>query len=100
MIEAGPVRGVLRVTRRYTWPERLAGDAGTRVGAQRIDVVTDLELRAGEDVVRVSASFDNRCRDHRLRAWFPLPAPVEGSRAECAFGVVARGLDAEGGPHE
>ncbi|MDQ1391304.1 MAG: 2-O-(6-phospho-alpha-D-mannosyl)-D-glycerate hydrolase [Acidimicrobiaceae bacterium] len=100
VIEAGPVRGVLRVTRRYTLPERLAGDAGSRVGAQRIDVVTDVELRAGEDVVRVSASFDNRCRDHRLRAWFPLPAPVAGSRAECAFAVVARGLDAEGGPHE
>jgi alpha-mannosidase len=39
-------------------------------------------------------------RDHRLRAHFPLPAPVEGSDAECAFAVVHRGLTAEGGPHE
>jgi mannosylglycerate hydrolase len=98
VIEAGPVRGVLRVTGRYLWPERLAG--GERIGEQRVKVVTDLELRAGEDVVRATTSFDNRCRDHRLRAWFPLPAAAERSRAECAFGVVERGLDAEGGPHE
>jgi alpha-mannosidase len=31
---------------------------------------------------------------------FPLPAPVTASDAECAFSVVHRGLDAEGGPHE
>jgi alpha-mannosidase len=44
--------------------------------------------------------FDNRCRDHRLRAHFPLPARVERSSAECAFAVVDRGLTTEGGPHE
>ena len=37
---------------------------------------------------------------HRLRAHFPLPAPVDGSDAECAFAIVHRGLTAEGGPHE
>ena len=44
--------------------------------------------------------LDNRARDHRLRAHFPLPAPVTGSDAECAFAVVHRGLTAEGGPQE
>ena len=44
--------------------------------------------------------LDHRVRDHRLRAHFPLPAPVDGSDAECAFAVVHRGLTAEGGPHE
>jgi hypothetical protein len=29
-----------------------------------------------------------------------LPSPASGSRAECAFGVVERGLVAEGGPTE
>ena len=43
---------------------------------------------------------DNRSRDHRLRAHFPLPSPAAGSRAECAFGTVERGLAAEGGPTE
>jgi hypothetical protein len=98
VIEAGPVRGVVRLRATYLWPDRLAGDA--RTGERSVEVVTDLELRAGEDVVRVTTSFDNRCRDHRVRAWFPLPEPAAGSRAECAWAVVERGLDAEGGPHE
>ena len=50
--------------------------------------------------MRVQTTLDNRCRDHRLRSWFPLPRPAEVSRAECAFAVVERGLTAEGGPHE
>src|SRR5207248_2868003 len=36
------------------------------------------------------------CRDHRLRALFRLPAPAATSRAECAFGIVERGLETEG----
>jgi alpha-mannosidase len=51
-------------------------------------------------LVRVTTTFDNTCRDHRLRAWFPLPAPATTSTAECAFAVVERGLTAEGGPSE
>ena len=98
VVQPGPVLGRLRVHRVFRWPARLVD--GARVGGERVDVVTDLELRAGEDVVRVTTSFDNRCRDHRLRALFPLRSPARRSRAECAFGIVERGLDAEGGPHE
>ncbi|HEX3539732.1 MAG TPA: glycoside hydrolase family 38 C-terminal domain-containing protein [Acidimicrobiales bacterium] len=96
--EAGPVRGVIRVTRSYRWPDHLAG--GSRAGEQPTAVVTDLELRAGEELLRVTTSFDNRSRDHRLRAWFPLPTAADHSQAECAFAVVTRGLSAEGGPQE
>ena len=42
-----------------------------------------------------TASATTVCAAH-----FPLPAPVDGSDAECAFAVVHRGLTAEGGPHE
>jgi len=98
VVEAGPVRGMLRITSSYLWPKRLAGDG--RVGEQEVEVTTDLELRVAEEVVRVTTAFDNRCRDHRVRAWFRLPAVAEGSRAECAFATVERGLEAEGGPHE
>ena len=59
-----------------------------------------LELRTGERFLRVRLELDHHVRDHRLRAHFPLPAPVAGSDAECAFAVVHRGLTAEGGPHE
>jgi hypothetical protein len=96
--ERGPVRGRLRIERSYRWPARV--DAGARTGEREVSVTTEVELRAGEEIVRLTTSLDNTCRDHRLRAWFPLPRQAEKSRAECAFGVVERGLTAEGGPHE
>ncbi len=85
VIEAGPLRGRLR----------LRHDAGADL---RVETV--LELRAGERLVRVETTVDNRRRDHRLRAHVGLPAPTDRSEAECAFAIVARGLTAEGGPTE
>lgn len=98
LLEHGPVRGRLRVTRSYRWPAKI--EDGRRVGSEAIEVITDLELHAGEQMVRVETRFDNRCRDHRLRAWFPLPRRAASSEAECAFAVVRRPLVAEGGPGE
>jgi hypothetical protein len=100
VVESGPLRGRLRVVRRYAWPDHEAD--GTRAGATRdVDVTTTLEVRAGERAVRVTTSFVNPARDHRLRAHFPVPGgPAATSVAECAFGIVERGLDAEGGPTE
>ncbi|HEV3401247.1 MAG TPA: glycoside hydrolase family 38 C-terminal domain-containing protein, partial [Acidimicrobiales bacterium] len=98
VVEAGPLRAALSVTRTLAWPERVVG--GARTGQRAVEIVTRLELHAGERLVRVTTSFDNHCRDHRLRSWFPLPERATSSRAECAFAVVERGLTAEGGPHE
>ena len=98
LIESGPVRGRLRVTCRYSWPAGLVD--GQRAGARPAEVVTDLELRAGERMVRVETRFDNPVRDHRVRVLFPLPERADRSRAECAFATVTRGLQGEGGPDE
>jgi hypothetical protein len=92
--EAGPLRARLRITANYRWPSR---DGGALVD---VDVATVLELHAGERLVRVTTEWDNRCRDQRVRAWFPLPAAADRSRAECAFAIIERGLSAEGGPTE
>ncbi len=100
VIERGPVRGIVAVDRTYVWPERVDDSTGTRVGERTVVVRSLLELHAGERLVRVTTSFDNHVRDHRLRAWFPLGERVDASRAECAFAVVERGLSAEGGPSE
>jgi hypothetical protein len=89
LLEPGPVRGRLRVIRTYRWN---SGPA--------VDVETVLEVCAGEPLVRITTSFDNTCRDHRLRAHVPLPAPASETEAECAFAVVRRGRVAEGGPQE
>lgn len=100
VLESGPVRGIVAIDRTYTWPERLDDATGERVGARTTVVRTLVELHAGERLVRLTTSFDNASRDHRLRTWFPLPEPATSSRAECAFAVVERGLEAEGGPSE
>ena len=94
--ERGPVRARAVITARYTWPERVEGHHGKRVGSRALDVTTTVELRADEQLVRVHTSFVNPCRDHRLRVHMPLPEPATTSRAECAFDVVERGLTAEG----
>ena len=103
-VESGPVRAQLRVERDFLWPEGAIGDerrcTARHENARKIHVATTLELRLDERFVRVHTEFDNRSRDHRLRAHFPLPATVAGSDAECAFAVVRRGLDAEGGLQE
>ncbi len=99
VVERGPVRARVAITARYLWPARTRGLA-RREGEVPHEVRTVVELRAGERAARVEVRLDNRSRDHRLRAHFPLPAPAIGSRADCAFGPVERGLVAEGGPTE
>ena len=51
--------------------------------SQAVEVRTTLELRAGDDLVRVHVELDNHgVRDHRLRVAFPLPerAALVGGR--------------------
>ncbi len=93
-----PLRGALRVDAIYRWPTRIV--EGRRVGDETIAVTTTLTLDAGASFVSVEHHLDNRSQDHRLRAWFAMPEPATHSSAECAFAVVERGLDAEGGPTE
>lgn len=101
--ERGPMRGSLVVDAEYVLPESVAPRPdGTweRTGEVVQPVRTTLELRAGEPFVRVTTELDHVARDHRLRVHLPLPHRATGSRAECAYGVVERGLWAEGGPNE
>jgi len=91
LLEHGPLRGRLRIVATYRWPERLGGPLVDT------DVTTTLEVRAGEAFVRVETGWNNRTRDQRVRAMFPLLEPATTSRAECVFAVVERGLEAEGG---
>lgn len=100
VVEEGPVRAALDVVRTYRWPAAAVGLDARSDDEVTTEVTTRLELHADEAFVRVTTTFDNAARDHRLRAWFPLPERATASRAECAFAVVERGLVAEGGPTE
>jgi mannosylglycerate hydrolase len=98
--ERGPVRAVISLAARYTWPDYVDGMTRSRTGEVTVDVTTDVEVRADERIVRVTTRFVNPASDHRLRVHLPLPEPAPGSDAECAFAVVHRGLEAEGRPDE
>jgi len=98
LLEDGPLRARMRVTRVYDWPVALSGDRDRR-GERRVatPVETLVEVRAGEPFVRVSVSFLNQSADHRLRWHVPLPEPATGSASAGQFAVTTRGLTAEGG---
>ncbi len=100
VVERGPVRATVQIDAMFTWPEALDPSCSKRTGSARVAVVTLLELRAGDRLLRVTTSFVNPARDHRLRVHFPLPSPARCSVAGDAFGQVERGLDAEGRSEE
>jgi hypothetical protein len=100
VVEEGPARAGLRITTEYRWPADAEVASSTRRGECRATVTTTLELHAEERAVKVTTSFVNPARDHRLRVHFPLPEPAPVSVAGTAFGSVTRGLTAEGRPDE
>ncbi|MFG2939949.1 hypothetical protein [Streptomyces sp. NPDC048282] len=99
LLEAGPLRARLLVTRVYDWPEALSAEDRDRRAARTVPtpVETLVEVCAGEPFVRVSTAFLNRSADHRLRLHVPLPRPVTTSASAGQFAVTERGLTAEGG---
>jgi mannosylglycerate hydrolase len=94
--ERGPVRVSATCTTTYLWPEYVDGATQTRTGEKTVEVTTTLQIRADDPVVRVSTSFVNSSRDHRVRIHLPLPVAANHSVAECAYATVERGLTAEG----
>ena len=64
---------------------------------EHTEVVTEVELRAGEPFLRVAVTFENRSDDHRVRFHAPLPRAAAVSHAEGQFAVVERSASGEGG---
>ncbi|MGH9064093.1 MAG: alpha-mannosidase, partial [Acidimicrobiales bacterium] len=99
--DAGPLCGELAVTRTYRWPAALDPGGRERSG-QRVPVTVAMavSVRAGEPFARIALSFDNPCRDHRLRIHLPLCRRAASSSAEGQFAVVERGGPVEEGHGE
>lgn len=98
----GPLGAGFRIVRRYSIPSCVDASTGRRSAEGSVHLVVEelLELWAGEPFLRVTTYFRNEALDHRLRMHFPLPFKPEGSHGAGAYHVVARALEAEGGPHE
>lgn len=85
------VRGSLRLPAALT--ETRQTRASERVAC---DVISTVRLMPHARRVELSVTFENRARDHRLRAVFPTGfSSVTHSTAETAFGVIERPTEPE-----
>jgi alpha-mannosidase len=91
LLEEGPVRATLRVTREYGLPAACT-DARDARSPEYVTcrVVSDVTLAACARRVEIRTTVDNQARDHRLRAHFPVPFDAEAADAEGVFEVRRR----------
>ncbi len=91
LLEAGPARATLRVTREWALPSSLTEDRlGRSPDYVPVAIHSDVTLAAGARRIDIRTHFVNPACDHRLQATFPLGAPIVHSSAESVFEVVDR----------
>lgn len=98
VLEHGPLRGRIRISRRYEVPRGL--DAQRRRLGETVptEVDTIIELREGEGFLRVTFELTNPAKDHRLRVLVPTGGhALASSRSAGQYGVTVRGREGEGG---
>ncbi|MFA6948345.1 MAG: glycoside hydrolase family 38 C-terminal domain-containing protein, partial [Eubacteriales bacterium] len=54
------------------------------------EITTTVTLERGCPMVKLTSSFDNRCRDHRLRMLFPADLVCDTHKADSMFEIVRR----------
>jgi len=91
LVEAGPWRATFRADLEWSLPEGLAPDRLSR-SDKRVPcpLTTYVTLHHDSPRLEMRTVFDNRARDHRLRAVFPTDLEARFSYADTAFGVVER----------
>lgn len=96
-IEHGPLRGRLSIDREYHVPVGLTNNRRS-TKTVTLAVTTEIELRSGENFLRVSVDYVNTASNHRLRLLVPLEnAHYETSVSAGQYGVTTRAREAEGG---
>ena len=60
-----------------------------------LKIVSLIKLRKNAGAVEIKTSFDNRCRNHRLRAMFPTGIRADNACAENVFDVMERRIAAD-----
>ena len=91
IVEEGPVRATLRVTRTYSLPKSCAESRGER-SSETVScmVASDVSLTADGRRVEIGTTVENTARDHRLRVLFPVPFVADVAEAEGVFDVTRR----------
>jgi mannosylglycerate hydrolase len=91
LAEAGYASATLRIDLDWSLPAGLSEDRLSRSADYLVTrISTFVTLAAGLPRVEIATEWDNRVRDHRLRALFPLGAPIAVAHAEGHFDVLTR----------
>ena len=100
VVESGPVRAAVRITRTYRVPASLAADRQKR-SRQKVDcrVVTDVSLIMETPGLYFYTVVDNRACDHRLRAHFPVSFQARECRVDGHFAVLSRPIQPPAGDY-
>jgi mannosylglycerate hydrolase len=107
LVQSGPLLSRYRITHKLQIPEKLdegKGDDVRRLDAEGDDasrsqnsrelvVSSEITLRKNAECVEVKTTFDNSCKDHRLRVMFPTNLNAAVSSAEEPFDVVDRTIE-------
>ena len=107
LAQAGPLVATYRVDQTLDVPahlieghgndvRRLDGDGDCASRSEQtlpLRITSEVTLGKGGRCVEIVTRFDNRCRDHRLRAMFPTRLDAATSDAESAFDVVERTIE-------
>lgn len=96
--EAGYARATLRVDLDWRLPVELSADRLSR-SSSYVDttISTFITLAAESRQVEITTEWENRSKDHRLRALFPLGQDVRVSHAQGQFDVTERPVAADTG---
>ena len=91
LVEAGPVRGKIRVQIPWKLPVGLSDDGKGRSRKRRVcSLAVEISLWTGSARVDVKTTLDNRVEFHRLRAHAPTDVRTQTAPADAAFGVHER----------
>lgn len=98
IVEAGPLRTVLRVEVPLALPQSLTEDRRARSDNTTVMLVrTELTVQAGSDRLDCRTSFHNTVQDHRIRVCFPTDVRADKVHVESTFDIVARDVANEEG---
>jgi alpha-mannosidase len=91
LVDASPLRGTLRLTRRYDLPVTADVTRAKRADETvSCEITSTVMLTADSPRVDIQTTIQNAARDHRLRALFPAPFSITSARAEDTYTIVQR----------
>ncbi|QBD80399.1 hypothetical protein EPA93_32280 [Ktedonosporobacter rubrisoli] len=91
LVNAGPVQATLRISGRWALPGACTANRNERsVRSVICPISSDISLTPGLHRIELHTRVENRAKDHRLRAIFPVSYIVEQVNAEGSFEVRSR----------